>query len=74
MAETISKADGTYTITYTAKNWDSCCFGATKPDIILKVYVGGKFFYQSAEVANVGSSLSGKNMAVSALLRSSFNY
>ena len=73
MGETLSLANGNYVITYTAKDWDSCCFGSKKPDIILEVWVAGKIFYRSGEIENVGSSLSGRNMAVSYLLYSTLS-
>lgn len=31
--------DGGFVISYTDKDWDSCCFGLTRPDIKLRVRI-----------------------------------
>jgi hypothetical protein len=57
MGSVQTKADGTYTLTYTAKDWDSCCFSSTNPDIILEVWVGSDMYYKSGENANVNANI-----------------
>ncbi|KAL4424195.1 hypothetical protein ABPG75_001496 [Micractinium tetrahymenae] len=54
----LAGSTGFFSMQYPVRNWDSCCWGGTNPDIVLEVWVGGALWLTTSEVSDVTTDLS----------------